>query len=76
MMVNILSTKGWERSDSTSFGYGALDAIYDRFIGACRTVKVPGQRIIMSAREVRQRKISVLIIFISRHGDHLISWLL
>ena len=31
MMVNILFTKGWERSDSTSFGYEALDAIYDRF---------------------------------------------
>ena len=27
----MVSTKGWERSDSTSFGYGALDAIYDRF---------------------------------------------
>ena len=31
MMVNILAIKGWEQSDSTSFGYGALDAICDRF---------------------------------------------
>ena len=45
-------------------------------IGACRTVKVPGQRIIMSAREARRRKISVLIIFISGRGHHLIGWLL
>ena len=30
-MVNILSTKGWEQSGSTSFGYEALDAICDRF---------------------------------------------
>lgn len=29
--VTLLATKGWERSDSTSFGYEALDAICDRF---------------------------------------------
>ena len=31
MMVNILAIKGWEQSDSNSFGYGALDAICGRF---------------------------------------------
>lgn len=29
--VTLLATKGWERSDSTSFGYEALDAICDMF---------------------------------------------
>ena len=29
--VTILATNGWERSESTSFGHAALDAICQRF---------------------------------------------
>ena len=29
--ITILATNGWERSESTSFGYAALNAICERF---------------------------------------------
>ena len=38
--VTLLATKGWERSDSTSFGYEALDAICDRFQGPLENASV------------------------------------
>ena len=42
-----------------------------KIIGACRTAKVPGQRIILPVCFVRWQNISVLIIFISGRGDHI-----
>ena len=49
--------------------WGLAGLVMVACIGAYRTVKVPGQRIIMLARQVCCRKILVLIIFIRGCGD-------